>query len=295
MLPTLALALASAFWASTMIANKSIVDDLLISEIVASRFAIGALTMWLIALLAGQVRDIRQIGWGPVLLGTLDPGVAAVFIVWGLTLSSAVSGTVLLSTQPILMPILGWLVLRESIRGSVIVGAVIAFGGAVLLVHGQADHGGGTLLGDIFLATGVVVICLAQLIARRVAQVHGRARVVTSIQLTMAALVGLVVMVTMERPAEPFASLNLEVILTLLFLGVIGSTGPFFLYNYALRYLTVGMVSLQLTLIAPLGALMSWLYLGTEVTTTDWIAIAIVILGVLLPTISESRLLIRRA
>ncbi|MBH63814.1 MAG: hypothetical protein CL569_15470 [Alphaproteobacteria bacterium] len=287
-MPVSALILASAFWASTMIANKSIVDALLLSEIVSGRFAIGALTMWSIALLAGQGRNLKAIGWGPVLLGILDPGIAAVFMVWGLSLSSAVSGTVLLSTQPILMPLLGWLVLRESLSASVVAGAVVALIGAVLLVYGQEDHGGGTPLGDMLLTIGVLVICGAQLIARRIAQVHGRAMAVTSVQLTMAAVVGLIVMVAVDRPANPFSNMDTNVVLTLLYLGVIGSTGPFFLYNYALRYLTVGMVSLLLTLIAPLGALMSWLYLGTEVSLLDWIAIGIVVFGVLLPTIASS-------
>ena len=287
-MPVSALILASAFWASTMIANKSIVDALLLSEIVSGRFAIGALTMWSIALLAGQGRNLKAIGWGPVLLGILDPGIAAVFMVWGLSLSSAVSGTVLLSTQPILMPLLGWLVLRESVSASVVAGAVVALIGAVLLVYGQEDHGGGTPLGDMLLTIGVLVICGAQLIARRIAQVHGRAMAVTSVQLTMAAVVGLIVMVAVDRPANPFSNMDTNVVLTLLYLGVIGSTGPFFLYNYALRYLTVGMVSLLLTLIAPLGALMSWLYLGTEVSLLDWIAIGIVVFGVLLPTIASS-------
>ncbi len=294
-MPVSALILASAFWASTMIANKSIVDDLVISEITVGRFVIGALTMWSVVLLAGQGRRLKEIGWGPVLLGILDPGIAAIFMVWGLTLSSAVSGVVLLSTQPILMPLLGWLVLREPVRNSVIAGAVVAFAGAILLVHGQEDHGGGSLLGDAFLATAVLIICGAQLIARRVAQVHGRAMAVTAIQLTMAVLVGLFVMIAVERPARPFVDVDLEVALTLVYLGVIGSTGPFFLYNYALRFMTVGVVSLLLTLIGPLGALMSWLYLGTEVTLLDWTAIAVVVFGTLLPTISERRLPGRRA
>lgn len=293
-MPVPALFLASAFWASTMIANKSIVDDLAVSEISVGRFAVGALTMWSIALLAGQGRGARRIGWGPVLLGILDPGIVALFLVWGLTLSSAVSGAVLLGTQPILMPLLGWLALREPVRGSVLVGAAVAFAGAFLLVQGQEDHGGGTVFGDVLLATGVLIICGAQLIARRIALVHGHAMTVTSVQLTMAALVGLFVMFAIERPAPSVAKLDTEVVLTLLYLGVVGSTGPFFLYNYALRFLTVGRVSLFLTLVGPLGALMSWSYLGTEVTPLDWIAIAVVVFGVLLPAIAESRLFGRR-
>jgi drug/metabolite transporter (DMT)-like permease len=49
----------------------------------------------------------------------------------------------------------------------------------------------------------------------------------------------------------------------------------------------VGVVSLLLTLMAPLGALMASAYLGTPVTASDWLAIAITAFGVAFPSLAD--------
>ena len=71
----------------------------------------------------------------------------------------------------------------------------------------------------------------------------------------------------------------------LLYLGLVVSAGVYILSNYALRHLPVGRVSLLGCLTAPLGALMSALFLGTHVSTLDLVAVGIVILAVALPTL----------
>jgi drug/metabolite transporter (DMT)-like permease len=57
------------------------------------------------------------------------------------------------------------------------------------------------------------------------------------------------------------------------------------IYNYALRHLPVGRISLFISLIAPLAAPMAAWYLGTQVTVLDYAAIAVVLFGVLLPSL----------
>jgi drug/metabolite transporter (DMT)-like permease len=227
--PTFALILASALWASNTVGNKAIVDDLAVSEISATRFAIGAAVMWLLVVATGQVRHLRGLGWRPVALGVMEPGIASLFIVWGLSLTSAVSATVLLSTQPVVMPLLGRLLLGEAVSGRVVAGALIAFIGTTLLVQGQSSHADGALAGDLLLACGVLLICLNQILARRIAQDHGRAVAVTALQLSAASLFCGLVLLLVERPEVPFAGFDAEVGLTLLYVGAIGGAGPFFL------------------------------------------------------------------
>ena len=48
-MPALAMVLATACWASTVIANKSILDVLAVTEITTMRFIIGAAMMFLLA------------------------------------------------------------------------------------------------------------------------------------------------------------------------------------------------------------------------------------------------------
>ncbi|MCY4565077.1 MAG: EamA family transporter, partial [Gammaproteobacteria bacterium] len=82
-MPILAIVLATACWASTMVANKLAVEFLAVTEITGMRFLIGAVLMFLLAATAGQLGGLRRIGPGPIVMGLLEPGMAALFLVWG--------------------------------------------------------------------------------------------------------------------------------------------------------------------------------------------------------------------
>ncbi|MCE2493779.1 MAG: hypothetical protein J4F40_14450 [Alphaproteobacteria bacterium] len=62
-----------------------------------------------------------------------------------------------------------------------------------------------------------------------------------------------------------------------------GGAIPFVLHDYSLRHMPVGQVGLFVSLVAPMGAVMAWGYLGTAG------AIGMVVFGVLLPSLLERR------
>ncbi len=276
--------LAAALWASSWVANKSVLPFVGPSEAMSARFGLAALLLWGVVVLSGDLRAMRQVGWRPLLMGLLEPGLAGLLITWGLTKTSALSATVFLSLMPVLMPLLGRLVLGEAVRPVVYLGTVVAFGGTALLLHGQAGHGGGSALGNFIVALGVLTLCVNQLLARRVAQAYGRPLLVSAWQLTVAAALALGVMLIVERPVHPYAGADAVVWSSLVYIGIVGTCCTFLLYNYALRHLPVGRISLFVCLVTPLSAPMAAWYLGTEVTALDYTAIAVVLAGVLLPS-----------
>jgi len=277
-IPALALVLASACWASTVIA---------VAQITGFRFLIGAGVMLLLALAARHARDFRSVGWRPFVMGLLEPRAASLFLVWSVVNTSAVSASVILSTIPILMPLLGWIVLREPLRAAVLIGAVITIAGTLLLVQEQGAHAGGSLKGDVLCVIGVLFICSNQLLARRVALVHGNAMAVSAMQLVAAALLSLAILLAIERPPVYLARMDTEVIGSLIFIGFMGGAIPFFLYNFGLRHMPLDRLSLFLGLMGPMGAVMAWAYLKTLIAQTDAIAIAVVVFGIALPTLVE--------
>jgi drug/metabolite transporter (DMT)-like permease len=286
--PVLALVGAAAFWASALVGNKIVVADLAVSEVTASRFLLGAAFMWLLvlaferraALRSLKVAPLSAMGWGPVLMGAFEPGIAALFMVWGISLTSPVTATVMVGAMPILLPLLG---------RTIVFGAVLTMAGTVMLARGQMSHGGGTLTGDLLCATAIVLACLSQLLARRIAQTHGRPLVVTALQLSAAGLVGTVSLLVIEQPETYFGGATTDTWLMVLYLGVVCSALPFALYNFALRTVPVALSGLYLALIGPFGAAMSVAVFGTQVTAEDAFAIAIVVAGVALPTLIDAR------
>ena len=288
-LAMLAMFLAMSLWSSSMVGIKAIVDAAAIGEIVFLRLAIAAVALWLAVALRRQRFRLREIGVTPVLMGAIEPGIISLLMVAGMAHASPISAALIFSLMPVIQPITGRLILREPVQPAVAVGALVAIAGTALFVSG---HGGGShsLLGEGLIAAGMLLACLNQLIARRVAQIHGKPMVVSALQLTAAAAVGGVFLVAVERPQALFVGIDLEVGATLLYLGLLASAAPFFLYNFSLRTLSVGRASLFPCLLAPLAVPLAVplaaAYLGTPVTLRDLVAITVVVLGVLLPALA---------
>jgi drug/metabolite transporter (DMT)-like permease len=156
-----------------------------------------------------------------------------------------------------------------------------------MLVWGQSHHGGGSVLGDLFVASGVLASAANGLIARRNAQTGANPLVTASWQLTSACCVaaGLLFLMPGQREIDP----SYGVIGVLLYLGLIVSAGVYVLSNYAYRHLPVARASLLGCLTAPLGAVLSAVFLGTQVTALDAVAVGVVVVAVSLPLLARWR------
>jgi drug/metabolite transporter (DMT)-like permease len=189
--------------------------------------------------------------------------------------------------MPLLMPLLARVVLGEQTEIVVLAAVVIAFGGTVILVWGQTQHGGGNLLGDFIVASGVLASAFNGLIARRNAQTGANPLVTASWQLTSACAVAALLLLVM--PATNTIDASPQSIGVLVYLGLVVSAGVYILSNYAARHLPVGRMSLLGCLTAPLGTMLSALFLGTHVSALDAFAVGLVIVAVALPALVNSR------
>lgn len=203
-------------------------------------------------------------------------------------MTSPVSGSVFWGLTPLIVPILGRVVLGERIEIVVLVAAVIAFSGTLILVWGQSHHGGGSVLGDIFVASGVLASAVNALLSRRNAQAGANPLVTSSWQLTSACFVAALLLFVMPPDgARAIVDASVESIAVLLYLGLVVSVGVYILSNYAVRHLPVGRMSLLGCLTAPLGAILSAVLLGTHVSALDLFALGLVIFAVALPSLFQ--------
>lgn len=285
-MPVAAMMTAVFFWAGMLVAQKFLGDVLSIAEIALCRFGLAATILWVIVLATGQPVRIRsRADARPLLMGILEPGTAGFMVIWGLQYTSVITAAVLWSIMPLVMPVLGRIILKEPLRLIVAVSAVIAVTGSAVLVSGQQGSGQGSMIGDILVFLGVSAACTNQLIARRVAQTSGRPLVTTSYQVTASTCLAVVVMVVTGGPQVDPAELEATDIGAMLFLGVAGGIGTFFLYNFALRYMPVGRISLFPPLVGPVGTTLAAILLGEQLSLTDGLAIAVILFAAMLPTL----------
>jgi len=217
----------------------------------------------------------------------LEPGLVVFLVSVGLTMTSPVSGSVFWGLTPLIVPILGRVVLGERIEIVVLVAAVIAFSGTLILVWGQSHHGGGSVLGDIFVASGVLASAANALLSRRNAQAGANPLVTSSWQLTSACCVAALLLFVMPSDGARAIDASVESIVVLLYLGLVVSVGVYILSNYAVRHLPVGRMSLLGCLTAPFGAMLSAVLLGTHVSALDLFAVGLVVFAVALPSLVQ--------
>src|SRR5882762_9592290 len=137
-LPTLAMLGAVFLWSSATPGTKFVLTEIAVAESVVIRLSLAATALWLIVLATRTGARLTHVGWRPLVMGLLEPGLVTFLVSVGLTMTSPVSGSVFWGLTPLIMPILGRVVLGERIEIVVLAAAVIAFGGTVILVWGQS-------------------------------------------------------------------------------------------------------------------------------------------------------------
>ena len=220
--------------------------------------------------------------------GFFEPGAAGLLTFWGLTLTSAISATVLFSIFPLVSTVLGRLFLKEPISPLVVIGSVIAVAGTFLLVWDDAGRVDDSLMGDAIVVAAMVFIVAVQLRLRRLATVHGKPLVVTSWQMSGAAACGFVfipILQSSDEVAVWMTTGTIEPWLVIVYMAIFISAFTFHVYNYALRFIPVGRIGLYYTLVTPLGVPFAAVTLGEDVTVFDLAASILVVVGVALPAV----------
>ncbi len=286
MLPVAAMLAATTCFALASTLSKFLLSHLAPTQVNMLRFGIAATVLWGVVVATGQLAKIRRVGYKPVVLGLIDPGSVSLIFVFGLSLTKASHGLVLFALAPVLMPVLAFLVLREPIRRSTYGSAVLAIAGTLVLFLGADSGGGGSLTGDLICLGSVMLTSTSVLLARRVASgTGGNALPTTAVQLTMAALLPMMVELALPRAMPSFAALPTSYWAIALAMGVVGGALPFLLFNYALTTMPVGRASMFPPLVAPIGVVLATLLLGETLGIAVVIAIALLLVAVFLPNI----------
>jgi drug/metabolite transporter (DMT)-like permease len=274
---------AVLLWAAAPTGNKWALADVSVAEVVAFRIVAGAIFLWGIGLVLG--RSFQWRGPWPLVMGILEPWLVTFFVVLGLKYTSAVNGAVVWGITPLTQPLLARAILKEPIQPSVMLGAVLAVSGVLLLFTAKSLDGTGSLLGDFFLICAVASAAANQLIARRVALRHRQPIVVTSYQLLSSSLLALVYLAIQVPVSSAYAGADARTYAVLCFLAL--ATGaPFFLYNYALQTMSVGRTSLFGPLSGPLGVVIATLAFGEPIDAMIVVAIILALGGAFTPTLA---------
>ncbi|MDG2066484.1 MAG: DMT family transporter [SAR324 cluster bacterium] len=275
------LIIACIFWSFNPVANKIALDEIAVPQLVFMRTFLSAIIMLIVTLCMGHGFRLKQIGWRPFLLGVLDPGLTSLLFVTSLTLVSASNTVLVMALMPFSQPIIARLVLKEEIQPSIWFGAIIVLFGFSLFFLGENIITKDSLLGNVLLMTVFFLVTFSQLITRKIMLTKISTFVVTSSQMVSASVIMFLNLMFFGNLELPFQASS-GTIMTFVYL-VFSLAIPFFLYNQAMRHIPVGMASLFLVLVIPLGFLFAAIFTGEEITLFKTTGAVLVMIGVVLP------------
>ena len=273
--------LAILFWSMNPVANKIALEEIPVPQLVSMRAVFSSIILLVFSYAIGYRYSLKKIGWRPFVLGFLDPGLTSLLFVYSLTVLSAANTILIIALLPFSQSILGRIVFKEKIQPSIWIGGIVAACGLATFYSIEDFHDRDSLWGNLLMFFCFCIFSVSQLLVKKIMKSEVAAIHVTTSQMISASVFLSLYLVFFGDMTLPFQASS-GTLMTLLFL-IFSMAFPFFFYNKALRYITVGMASLLLVLIIPFGFIFAAFFLGESITLTKSAGAIMVMIGVVIP------------
>jgi drug/metabolite transporter (DMT)-like permease len=265
---------------SAFLFMKVIVEDIAVTEMVAARLALGAVTVIALMVVMGQrVQLDRRLIAGAALLAMLDSIIPYTLIAWAeIRIDSGVAA-VLISTMPMFTVGLAVLVLPdERLTGQGILGLALGFLGVLVLSGGDifelSSDGTAATLAVIGAAASYATAVVYAKVLLRGADPLG----LTGTKLVLGTFIALPLTLIVEGVPD-YTALSLEGSAALLALGVL--TGLAFAAHLWLVKTAGSVYASLVTYIVPVsGLVLGWAVLGEEIGPATAAGAAMIAVGV---------------
>jgi len=265
-------------WSSSYVLVKVGLTEMSPLSLVALRYVVASLILLPLALRKGEGEFLRDSGnvVKMAVLGLSGYTVAQGLQCVGLFYLPAVSVTFILSFTPLIVAVLGVVALKEYPRLHQLAGMGLVLVGAYMYFN--APLGGNSLLGvGITLVSGIG--WGSYLVLGRLLFVRGELNPLGVTAFSMG--FGTLLLALVAFSVEGLSSVSLTGWGIIIWLGVVNTALAFFLWNHALQRLEAFEISvLQNTMLVQI-AVLSWMFLGEQLTMAKLVPMALVFIGAL--------------
>jgi drug/metabolite transporter (DMT)-like permease len=276
---TMAMILSAVCWATGTVMSKYTLETVPPLSLLVVQLSASVVALWTAVLFTHSLppRSLLKHGW----TGILEPGLAYIAGLIGLVHTSASSASLLGATEPFVVLILAFFLLRERLPRRKLPLIALALTGT-LLVSFEQGADGSTFYGDFIYFLGVGFAALYVIISRK-SVAHLEPLPLAALQQSFGLLIAFIALPIGLSFGEmsQLGSVPLTAWGIAALTGIIQYALAFFFYLSALKTLPVTRAALFLTLIPIFGIGGSALFLGEQMTVVQLIGAAC-ILGALL-------------
>ena len=263
--------------------------EFFIIDLLAVRFLIAFVLMLLFCILMRVDISVKQVGLKPFLMGLLNPFLVTLSFHLGLLLTSPINGVAIISTLPLIQPFVAKIFLNEKIEVEVIIGVLITLAGTYLLLTNQFNSGAGNYLGDLIIFLGMLCASINEVIGRKYMQTKVNQLSVNTFQYFTGFVLSFLILFIIWPNSSFQYTFHLDFtpsVMAALTLSFI-TFASYLFYNYALRRLPLGRISLMYPLTGPIGATSAWIVVDAEINFKIFLSLIIILIGTIIPYINK--------
>lgn len=272
---------AASIWGGMYVVSDQVLLSIGPFSLLAIRLFIGALIFVVFTLMTGRIRIPARKALKLMAVGALGYGISVGAQFVGTDLANSLNGSVITSASPAFILLFAWLILREPLtRTHIAAVALASLGVLIILDLAQFDLSSRFFQGNLALALAALTWGAYSVLVRRVSADHP-----TLLVTTYGLLGGFVFVLPagiFQTAQQPIPPLDVNLILGILYLGVVSTAGAMWLWNRAFALVEASAASLFFFAQPLVGVLLSNLLLQQPITPPIVIGGALIIGGVLL-------------
>jgi drug/metabolite transporter (DMT)-like permease len=234
---------AASIWGGMYVVSDVVLHTIPPFTLLTLRLIIGAAILAAILLQQGQLGLPRRDALRLLGVGLLGFGISLGAQFVGTKLATAINGAVVTSASPAFILLFAWLFLRESLNliriGSV---ALASLGVLIVLDLSNFDLSSQTFVGNLSLTIAALTWGAYSVLVRRFSAHHST--LVISFYALVGGLLLSVPTAGLELASQPVGAITFDVILGVLYLGVISTALAMFLWNRAFALVEASLASL---------------------------------------------------
>src|SRR6266511_3934717 len=266
------LVLAAACWGFGAVMSKYALEQIPPLTLLIIQLVVSVALLWLAVLAQGVRirlnRDTVRLG----LIGILNPGLASMYSLIGLSRTTASISALLWAAEPILIIGFAWFLLGERLTRPVLVCAAFAIAGVVMIAGiDMAAGAGNSLLGNLLIVAGVCCCALYTVLTRR----------------SVAQLAPLAIVALLIWPVEWRGGMSTQLAAVRFTAWAWGAAGGLVYYALAFWFYIVGLqrapaslAGLFLNLIPIFGLGEAYLFLRERLAPAQWLGALVILAAV---------------
>lgn len=274
---------AAFCWASGSLVTKSLVGEIDPFQLLFLQLLASATVLWFVILLTGKRIQVNSSLIKISLLGILEPGLAYLCSTVGLKSASVGTSSLIFATEPAMVAILSWPILREKLSPKIAVSLLLSILGVSLTVlENEVVISGSGLIGLSTLLAALYVVMNQRLSDNTPIIVR------VCVQQTVGVLLAGVIVILL---CKDIIILSNSQIIWIIISGLIQYGAAFLLYLIAVQQLQVTIATLFLALIPLFSILGGQIFLNESLTLIQYFGGAVILGALVMISVQSMSLL----